>query len=177
MTAGLGASSAAAQSTAQSTAQPAALDDVIVTAQRRDELLKDVPMAVQALSGEELVEAGFHDLRDIITLVPGASEGRGNAAGIRSYQIRGVSSFYGDATIGYYLDEAAYVIPNRNYAPVARSFDIERIEVLRGPQGTLYGLGSMGGTIRFITADPDLERFRVRGDVAWSNTSGGDSNI
>ena len=150
--------------------------EVVVTAQRRSELLKDVPIAIQALSGEKLAETGFHDLRDIISLVPGASEGRGNAAGIRSYQIRGVSSFYGDSTIGYYLDEAAYVIPNRNYAPVARSFDLERIEVLRGPQGTLYGLGSMGGAMRFITADPDLEEFRVKGDLAWSDTKGGKSN-
>lgn len=147
--------------------------DIIVTAQRREEALSEVPLSIQAFSGETLEEAGYRDLREIINLVPGASEGRGNAAGIRSYQIRGVSSFYGDSTIGYYIDEAAYVIPNRNYAPVGRSFDIERVEVLRGPQGTLYGLGSMGGTIRFITADPDLERFRARGDFGISDTAEG----
>jgi len=83
-----------------------------------------------------------------------------------------VSSFYGYSTIGYYLDEAAYVIPNRNYAPVSRTFDVDRVEVLRGPQGTLFfGLGSMGCTIRFITADPDLIRFRVRGDAGYSFTA------
>jgi len=147
--------------------------EIIVTAQRREQALSDVPIAVQAFQGEQLEETGYRDLREIIGLVPGASEGRGNAAGIRSYQIRGVSSFYGDSTIGYYLDEAAYVIPNRNYAPVARSFDIERVEVLRGPQGTLYGLGSMGGTIRFITADPDLTAPRARGDFGISDTGEG----
>ncbi|MFN3387903.1 MAG: TonB-dependent receptor [Allosphingosinicella sp.] len=150
---------------------------IVVTAQRRAQALADVPLALQAFTGDELEETGYRDLREIITLVPGASEGRGNAAGIRSYQIRGVSSFYGDSTIGYYLDEAAYVIPNRNYAPVARSFDIDRVEVLRGPQGTLYGLGSMGGTIRFLTADPDLDSFRARGDVGLSDTGeGGEMN-
>jgi len=151
-------------------------DEIVVTAQRRSQAISDVPLSVQAFSGETLEETGIRDLSQIISLVPGASEGRGNAAGIRSYQIRGVSSFYGDSTVGYYLDEAAYVIPNRNYAPVARTFDIDRVEVLRGPQGTLYGLGSMGGTIRFITADPDLERLRVRGAAGYSSTEGGDDN-
>ncbi|MGZ8359407.1 MAG: TonB-dependent receptor [Allosphingosinicella sp.] len=147
--------------------------NILVTAQGREQQLSEVPLAVQAFTGEQLEETGYRDLCDVITLVPGASEGRGNAAGIRSYQIRGVSSFYGDSTIGYYLDEAAYVIPNRNYAPVARSFDIERVEVLRGPQGTLYGLGSMGGTIRFITADPDLNNLRARGAFGVSDTAEG----
>ncbi len=177
---------------APSAAQPAATDEaqgqsqradgsepeIIVTAQRREEAISDVPLAVQAFTGEALEETGYRDLRDIINLVPGASEGRGNAAGIRSYQIRGVSSFYGDSTIGYYLDEAAYVIPNRNYAPVGRSFDIERVEVLRVPQGTLYGLGSMGGTTRFITAEPDLRDVRIRGALGWSDTAeGGRDNV
>ena len=150
--------------------------DIIVTAQYREERLQDVPIAIQAFGGEQLEETGVSSLAELIDFIPGASEGRGNAAGIQSYQIRGVSSFYGDSTIGYYLDEAAYVIPNRNYAPVARTFDVDRVEVLRGPQGTLYGLGSMGGTIRFITADPDLTRFRARGDVGYSFTSGGNDN-
>ena len=150
---------------------------IVVTAQRRQQLLEDVPLAIQAFEGEQLEQTGFRDLRDVISLVPGASEGRGNSAGIRSYQIRGVSSFLGDSTVGYYLDEAAYVIPNRNYAPVARSFDMERVEVLRGPQGTLYGLGAMGGTIRFITNDPVLDEFGARGNVGISDTGeGGNSN-
>jgi outer membrane receptor protein involved in Fe transport len=150
---------------------------IVVTAQRRQQLLEDVPLAIQAFTGEQLEETGFRDLRDVIALIPGASEGRGNSAGIRSFQIRGVSSFLGDSTVGYYLDEAAYVIPNRNYAPVARSFDLDRVEVLRGPQGTLYGLGAMGGTIRFITNDPDLDTFGVRGDIGISDTAeGGDMN-
>lgn len=102
---------------------------IVVTAQYREQLLEDVPLAIQAFGGEQLEEAGVSSLSELIDFIPGASEGRGNAAGIQSYQIRGVSSFYGDSTIGYYLDEAAYVIPNRNYAPVARTFDVERVEV------------------------------------------------
>jgi outer membrane receptor protein involved in Fe transport len=145
--------------------------DIVVTAQYREQRLQDVPIAIQAFGGEQLEETGVSNLAELIDFIPGASEGRGNAAGIQSYQIRGVSSFYGDSTIGYYLDEAAYVIPNRNYAPVARTFDVDRVEVLRGPQGTLYGLGSMGGTIRFITADPDLTRIRARGDAGYSFTA------
>jgi len=147
--------------------------DIIVTAQRRAERLQDVPIAIQAFSGAQLEASGIRNVADLITQIPGASEGRGNTAGIQTYQIRGVSSFYGDSTIGYYVDEAAYVIPNRNYAPVVRAFDIDRVEVLRGPQGTLYGLGSMGGTIRFITAQPDLDEFHARGLFTLADTNGG----
>lgn len=173
---------ATATSSAQTAVVPAAdaasraESEIVVTAQRREQIITDVPIAIQAFSGKKLEETGVSNLAELIDFIPGASEGRGNAAGIQSYQIRGVSSFYGDSTIGYYLDEAAYVIPNRNYAPVARTFDVQRVEVLRGPQGTLYGLGSMGGTIRFITADPDLDRFRARGDAGVSFTKGGKTN-
>ena len=164
------------QEQAEATPAPLQDPDIVVTAQRREQLITDVPLSIQAFSGEQLEETGVSSLSELIDFIPGASEGRGNAAGIQSYQIRGVSSFLGDSTIGYYLDEAAYVIPNRNYAPVARTFDVERVEVLRGPQGTLYGLGSMGGTIRFITADPDLKEVRARGDVGYSFTEGGRDN-
>lgn len=152
------------------------LDEVIVTAQKRAEALADVPLAVQAFSTAQLEQAGVRDLAELINFVPGASTGRTLTAGARSYQIRGVSSYYGDSTVGYYLDEAVFSVLNRNFAPVARTFDVERVEVLRGPQGTLYGQGAMGGTIRFITADPDLQQFRLRGDTGWSDTDGGDSN-
>ncbi len=169
-------SPAAAQNDEDAAKERRLAEEIVVTAQRRSQAISDVPLSVQAFSGDVLEDTGVRDLSQVISLIPGASEGRGNAAGIRSYQIRGVSSFYGDSTVGYYLDEAAYVIPNRNYAPVARTFDIDRVEVLRGPQGTLYGLGSMGGTIRFITADPDLEQLRVRGALGYSGTRGGEDN-
>lgn len=152
------------------------LQTVTVTAEKREQKLIDVPAAVQAFSGEQLERLGVTDLGGVIRLVPGASEGRSTSAATRSFQIRGVTSLYGDSTVGYYLDDAVFTVLNRNWAPVASAFDVERVEVLRGPQGTLYGLGAMGGSVRFITADPDLTQVRARAGAGYSWTSGGDPN-
>ena len=104
-----------------------------------------MPSSIQAFTGEKLETAGVRDLTELFNYIPGASQGRSTTAGSRSFQIRGISSYYGDSTVGYYLDEAMFIIPNRNFAPVVSAFDVERVEVQRGPQGTLYGLGAMGG--------------------------------
>ena len=149
---------------------------ITVTAQKREQRLIDVPAAVQAFTGAQLEETGIADLKDLVRSIPGASEGRSTSAGTRSFQIRGVTSLYGDSTVGYYLDDAIFTVLNRNWAPVASTFDVERVEVLRGPQGTLYGLGAMGGSVRFITADPDLKTLRARGVAGYSNTEGGEPN-
>lgn len=150
--------------------QGTSIEEVIVTAQKREQRLSEVPLAIQALQGDRLEQTGIRELNQVITSIPGASEGRSLSAGSRSYQIRGVASYYGDATIGYYLDDAVFTVLNRNFAPVASAFDVERVEVLRGPQGTLYGSGAMGGTIRFITADPDLHEVKAHGNAGYSAT-------
>ena len=152
------------------------VEEIVITAQKREQKISEIPVAVQAFSSEQLESAGIRDLSELINSVPGASEGRSTNTGTRSYQIRGMTSFYGDSTVGYFLDDAVFTILNRNWAPVARTFDVERVEVLRGPQGTLYGLGAMGGSVRFITADPDLKKFRARGGAGYSSTQGGDAN-
>lgn len=149
---------------------------ITITAQKREQRLIDVPAAVQAFTGSQLEDAGIRDLKDLIKAIPGASEGRSTSAGTRSFQIRGVTSLYGDSTVGYYLDDAVFTVLNRNWAPVASAFDVERVEVLRGPQGTLYGLGAMGGSVRFITADPDLKQLGGRAVAGWSGTAGGEPN-
>jgi outer membrane receptor protein involved in Fe transport len=161
---------------AAETARRTELQEVVVTAQRREQRLVDVPLAIQAMPGPELERTGVRDVTDVVRVIPGASEGRSNTAATKTFQIRGVSSYYGEPTIGYYVDEAAFVVPNRNYAPVLSTFDLERVEVLRGPQGTLYGLGSLGGTMRFITVDPDTEAFGAKAQLGASNTAGGDDN-
>ena len=157
-------------------ADPPSMQTITITAQKREQKLLDAPVAVQAFSGAQLEEAGMADLGDVIRAVPGASEGRSTSVGTRSFQIRGVTSLYGDSTVGYFLDDAVFTVLNRNWAPVASTFDVERVEVLRGPQGTLYGLGAMGGSVRFITADPDLKSLRARGVAGYSQTSGGEGN-
>lgn len=152
------------------------IEEIVITATKREQALFDVPMAVQSLSSVQIEQAAIRELSDVINFIPGASEGRTTNAGTRVYQLRGVASFYGDSTVGYYVDEAPYALPNRNWAPLLPAFDVERIEVLRGPQGTLYGLGSMGGTIRFITRDPNLEKPGFEARFGASDTDGGDAN-
>lgn len=133
-------------------------DTIIVTAQRREQELSDVPQAVQAIGGEKLKDLGVEQIQDVITLVPSATVGSTISVGSNTFQIRGIaaSETDGDATVGYYLDNFAFSMPGRPYAPATDFYDLDRVEVLRGPSGTLYGLGSLGGTIKVLTNDPDL---------------------
>lgn len=133
---------------------------IIVTAQRREQALMSVPQAVQGLSGEALLRSGVTDLGQAISLVPSATTGATIGAGSTTYQIRAIaaSETDGDPAVGYYLDNFAFTMPGRPYAPVATFYDLNRVEVLRGPSGTLYGLGSIGGTIKVLTNDPELDR-------------------
>ena len=150
------------------------LEEVIVTAQKRSQSLEEVPLSIQAFTGDALEQSSVRDFGELITFVPGASEGLSWNAGSREYQIRGIAQGSGDPTVGYYVDDAAFFLYGVSTAPMGRTFDMARVEVLRGPQSTLYGNGSMGGTVRFITNEPYLEA--VEGQVAagYSSTDGGD---
>lgn len=150
------------------------LEEIVVTAQKRPQRLIEVPFSVQAIEGLAMEAASIRDLSEIITLVPGASEELSTNAGFRRYQIRGIAQGPGDPTIGYYFDDAAYFIYGLVYAPVGRAFDMDRVEVLRGPQSTLYGNSSMGGTIRFIPTLPDLEQSSFSARAGVSATHGGE---
>lgn len=142
-------------------AEERTLGTIIVTAQKREQSLLEVPQTVQAVTSEELEAAGISTLRDAIQLIPSATETGKFSPGTSAFQIRSTASSEtdGDATIGYYLDNFAYSVIGRPYAPVAEFYDANRVEILRGPSGTLYGLGSLGGTIKVLTNDPDLDNF------------------
>jgi iron complex outermembrane receptor protein len=163
---------------AQDTPSETASDtDIVVTAQKREQNLLDVPLAIQAISGEQLEEQGQKELNDLIESIPGASSVSRTAPGFETIQIRGISSgTTGDATVGYYVDDVPFSVPNLQLAPPSRLFDLQRVEVLRGPQGTLYGQGAMGGTIRMVTAAPDYEDILGRAQFELSDTSGGEMN-
>ena len=148
-----GAATAVAQ-----TATPAGgqVEEVVVTATRRSESLQDVPMSITALNAATLEQRSVKSFIDYASQVPSlafGSTGDGSATA-RTISIRGVS---GDNTTGFYIDETP--VPD-SIDP--RVIDVERIEVLRGPQGTLYGARSMGGTVRMITTQPDLNSFSGR---------------
>mgnify|MGYP000353723827 FL=1 len=155
-TAVFAAAPAQAQTVAEETAEaaPAADDNVIiVTARRREERLVDVPVAVSAISGEELAQRGALDITDVGQTVPNVTLEASRATNSTlSAFIRGigqqdpVSGF--EQGVGIYLDD---VYLNRPQAAVLDIYDVERIEVLRGPQGTLYGRNTIGGAVKYVT--------------------------
>lgn len=153
---------------------PTELATVQVTARRRVERSIDVPLAVTALDGDQLDAMGVANAAQAIDSVPGAST-VDVGGGFTQVQIRGVSSSLGGNDNGYYLDEIPFTGVTVPWHPDARAFDLDRVEVLRGPQGTLFGEGSMGGTVRILTRKPELDRFALQAQGGWSMASGGGS--
>lgn len=147
--------------------------DIVVTAQKGGaQVLQSVPMAIQAFDGEALKERNITSIGDLISSVPGAFEGFRQSNGSRFYNLRGAVTQNGDSPIGYYLDEAPFIVTNFGIAPPVRFLDIDRVEVLRGPQGTLYGQGSSGGVFIFHTKDPKLDRIDYAFEAEASQTRG-----
>jgi outer membrane receptor protein involved in Fe transport len=153
------------------------VNEIVITAQKRSEDIKSVPISVSVLSGGDLSDRKIATYDDLSRAVPGLAfnavageEGRDNIV------IRGVSSTSGASTVGLYLDDVSITIPNlyRDGSIELRLPDIERIEVLRGPQGTLYGDSSEGGTIRYITQSPSMTEFggAASGDVSGTERGG-----
>ena len=141
-------------------------DDILVTARRREESLLDVPIAVTAFSGAQLERTGASDITDITNSTPNVTleVSRGTNSTLTAF-IRGVgqqdpvAGF--EAGVGLYLDD---VYLNRPQAAVLDIFDVERIEVLRGPQGTLYGRNTIGGAVKYVTRRlGDTPELRLRG--------------
>ncbi len=158
--------------------QSGELEEVVVSAQKAGEQsLQSVPLAVQAFGGEALKEMNISSIQDLVTAVPGAFEGQRQSAASRSYNLRGAggSNANGDSPIGYYLDDVPFIVTNFGIAPPVRFLDIQRVEVLRGPQGTLYGQGSSGGVFIFRTRDPDLHDFKFIGELEGGKTVGAES--
>ncbi len=148
------------------------LQEVVVTAQKREERLINVPMSLFVVTEEDLQAQRIEGLDDLKRVVPGLAI---NTEGWqRRIYLRGIANISGSSSqVGTYLDEAAVVTAPDNNLDL-RTLDLQRVEVLRGPQGTLFGEGSMGGTIRFITKDPRLDRFEGNTDISASFTERGD---
>lgn len=171
----LGSVPAFAQSDAEQEARTAGAEEVVVTAQKGGaQALQEVPLAIQAFDGEELKERNISTIGDLVSSVPGAFEGFRQSNGSRFYNLRGSVTQNGDSPIGYYLDDAPFIVTNFGIAPPVRFLDIDRVEVLRGPQGTLYGQGSSGGVFIFRTRDPNLKDFDYAFEAEASQTRGAD---
>ena len=163
--------------TAPETQTDNSLPDIIVTASKRgDEALRDVPISIQALTGETLTKSGATQFSEYATRVPSLSF-QDLGPGDKKYIIRGITST-GAATVGTYYDEAVISADNRNDGGGRnvdlKLFDIERIEVLKGPQGTLYGASSESGTIRIITNKPNSHEFSgyIAGELSDTHKGG-----
>ncbi len=151
------------------------LNDIIVTAQRYEQRLQDVPLSVSVAGAKELQARGASDLKDLQYSVPGLSIFE-LGVGRQQTQLRGISTSIGSSTVGVYLDETPLALDTQGDAFNVRLLDLERVEVLRGPQATLYGQGSMGGTIRYIPAAPRLDALSGSVDGEYSFTRDGASN-
>ncbi|MBL8256862.1 outer membrane receptor protein involved in Fe transport [Pseudoxanthomonas japonensis] len=148
------------------------LGSVTVTARKRSERQIDVPIAMTAVTGEQIDAFGISNIAEIISMTPGAGS-VDNGGGFTQVQIRGVSSSLGGNDNGYYLDEIPFTGVSVPWYPEARSWDIDRVEILKGPQGTLFGEGSMGGTVRILTRKPDFNEFGGAIEASASTTQGG----
>ncbi len=140
--------------------------EIIVTAQRRAESLNDVGMAIQAVDGQTLENLRVTDVRDLTAVAPSFTVSQ-SYQGVPTYTLRGIGfntiNLSSTSTVGTYVDEVAYAYPIMNTGPV---MDLERVEVLKGPQGTLYGRNTTAGLINFITAKPtDSFEGSIRADL------------
>jgi outer membrane receptor protein involved in Fe transport len=176
------AASSRADQAADTRTKDGGLAEIVVTAQKRQEDPKEVPISLTAISGPELVAEHINSMEDLTRAVPDVSysgaSGTGSGAGLGNIEIRGISSQGGQSTVGIYLDDVALDVPNTGTMgqPEPKFFDLERIEVLRGPQGTLFGAGSEGGTIRFVSKQPELNTYSGSVSSELSGTQGGGIN-
>jgi iron complex outermembrane recepter protein len=148
---------------AQEAAESEGLQEIVVTAQKREESLTDVPISITAITAEDIEKQRIKSVDDFIPRIPNATLTRGNNLA-PDVTLRGISIFAGGQfdPIGVVVDDSGFGATNISTILSARFFDIERIEVLRGPQGTLTGRNSLGGTINIVTAKPDVTDFEAK---------------
>jgi outer membrane receptor protein involved in Fe transport len=156
------------------------LEEIVVTAEKRESTVQATAISMTALSAGDLSQENIANVEDLVGKVPGISL-RTAGPGQTEYEMRGLSSGGGTAaTVGFYIDEtplsASAVALNGRTVIDPDLFDLNHVETLRGPQGTLYGSGSMGGTIKLVTNQPKLGTFEGATDTTVSQTSHGSTN-
>ena len=149
---------------------PSMLDAVVVTAQKVTEDVRKVPESISVLASDQIEARHLTELADLTRSIPNLSFTSQGGPGNQNIELRGISSTAGSSTVSIYLDDVPMTVRNLDTQGQAEPtfFDVQRIEVLRGPQGTLYGASSMGGTIRFISNPVDLS---VAGGSVYSDVS------
>jgi iron complex outermembrane recepter protein len=156
------------------------LEEITVTAQKRVERLRDVPISISVVSARDLESASVFSVNDALKRVAGVTSYESQQGGMTKFNIRGVASnsslLNGSSTVGYYLDEIPFGFVKFPVAPDANAYDLDRVEVLRGPQGTLYGANALNGVVRVITKDANLQEFASKARGTLSTTEEGAEN-
>ena len=159
--------------TTTESATPVALEEIVVTATRREENISRVPISITALSQDALDQKGIKDFADVARFTPGVSF---DTSQTNQISIRGINSSGGSGTTGIYIDDVPIQVRSLGFNSddaLLKLFDLDRVEILRGPQGTLFGAGSEGGTVRYITTQPSLTKDSVYARTETSYTQGG----
>jgi iron complex outermembrane recepter protein len=174
---------AAGSTNSAASASDATLEEVIVTAQRKTESLQNVPIAVSVLTGETLAQLSVTNFEDYAKYIPNVTAST-QTPGIGQIYIRGLATTQDGSqssgatgpfpNVAVYLDDQSAQLPGRNLDVYAA--DLERIEILEGPQGTLFGAGAQAGVVRYITNKPQLDRDEGSGEASFGTTSHGDDN-
>ncbi len=172
----------ASAASAQTVPTPEAEDsnDIVVTAQKREERLIKVPISVSVLSGAQLDQQTTGGVTDALRTVAGVSITSTPQGGATQLTIRGVAAggatLSGSSTAAFYVDSVPFGMVKSAILPDTDAYDMERIEVLRGPQGTLYGANALNGVVRLLTNDANLSKFEAKGRASVSTTKGGDES-
>lgn len=153
--------------------------EIIVTAQKRSESVQDVPASVSAFGEEQLTRVHATQLQDYAAYMPGINISSGGSPGQTTITLRGIAPVGPGSVVGTYVDDTPLGASN-NYARATgfaldlMPYDIERVEVLRGPQGTLYGAGAMGGLLKYVLKEPSTQGLEFRAGLEGSDVSGAD---
>jgi iron complex outermembrane recepter protein len=183
LTTAMGATSAMAQTAPSTADDKQAREDetqvITVTANKRVERINDVAMGVSAKTGKELSSRQLLDLQDLQTQIPGLAVTVGSSAGTKRVIIRGINTDGSGATVGSTVDDIPLTFSNSltfgsGFASDFEPFDLSRVEVLKGPQGTLYGATAQGGLIKYVTQVPRFNDLRGGFEVTGSKLPGGD---
>ena len=163
---------------AQEKPEASNLDEVVVTAQKVSQSVIDVPLSISVLGGDDLERSQSLNIQDYTKLVPGLQLTQAQP-GFGRLVLRGINTGGSASTVGVYVDETPFGSSSglANGAILAGdfdTFDVSRVEVLRGPQGTVYGASALGGVLKYVTNEPTTDGFegRVRGTI--ENVDGGD---
>lgn len=156
--------------------QRSELEEIIVTAQKREQRLQDVPIPVTAVVTETLVNSNQNRIQEFYTRIPGLNV-TPSVQGQQNLSIRGITTGFSNPTVGITIDDVPFGssggLPSGLMAPDLDPGDLARVEVLRGPQGALYGASSMGGLFKLVTVDPSIDEFGGRIQVGMSSIENG----